>query len=149
MNDDLYSALFDQWPKILAPNGRKVSLCIEAGWNALLDALCEQLQHYTDYEGAPQVEARQIKEKFGGLRFYVGEASAIQHALTRFAEGLSYRTCETCGAVGQLYKSERCWFTTKCPAHAPDGAKPAVPDDASLRITIWVPSVDEGKGDSG
>lgn len=41
--------------------------------------------------------------EFGGLRFYVGKASAIQHDLIRAAEELSYRTCETCGAVGQLY----------------------------------------------
>lgn len=147
MNDAIDSALHDRWPKILAPNGRKVPLYTDTGWNTLLDALCGQLQHYTDHAGAPQVEARQIKEKLGGLRFYVGEASAIQHALIRFAEGLSYRICETCGAVGQLCKTEGHWFTTKCQAHAPDGAKPAVPEDASLHITIRVPSADEDMGD--
>lgn len=143
MNDDSYSALYARWPKILAPEGRKVSLGIEAGWNTLIDELCLQLQYYTDNEGAPQVEARQIKEKFGGLRFYVGKAHAVQHAVIRFAEGLSYRTCETCGAVGQLYDKND-WFSTKCSAHAPEGGKPAAPEDASLRITVMIPADDEG-----
>ncbi|GAA5007399.1 hypothetical protein FNZ56_04145 [Pseudoluteimonas lycopersici] len=147
MNEALYSAIHDRWPKILAPNGKKVSLQIEAGWNTLLDELCEQLQHYTDHEGAPQVEAHQIKEKFGGLRFYIGQASASQHALIRFAEGLSYRTCETCGAVGELYKTKRNWFTTKCHAHTPQGATPAVLEDASCRITVWLPTPEIRKQD--
>lgn len=145
MNDDLYFALYARWPKILAPNGRKVPLCIEAGWNTLIDELCKQLQHYTDNEGAPQVEAVQIKEKFGGLRFYVGKAHVIQHALIRFAEGLSYRTCETCGAVGQLYNKDH-RYSTKCPEHAPKGGKPAVREDASIRITVMAPADEGSKG---
>lgn len=33
MNDALYSALYDRWPKILAPSGKKVPLYTEPGWN--------------------------------------------------------------------------------------------------------------------
>lgn len=144
MNDEI-EALYARWPKILAPDGRKVPLYIEAGWNSLIDELCKQLQHYTDHEDAPQVEAGQIKEKFGGLHFYVGKAHVTQRAAIRFAEGLSYRICETSGAVGQLYVRDY-WYSTKCPEHAPEGGKPAVPEDASFRITIYAPADDEGKG---
>ena len=144
MNDDPHPALYlyERWPKILAPDGRKVPLAIAPGWNNLIDELCEQLQHQTDQEGAPQVVALQVKEKLGGLRFYVGIAHAAQNALIRGAEDLSYRTCETCGAVGHLYETERHWFTTKCPAHAPQNAKPAVPEDASFRFTDRLKSAD-------
>jgi hypothetical protein len=138
--EDLYA----RWPKILAQDGRKVGLPIEQGWKILIDELCKQLQHYTDHEGEPQVKARQIKEKLGGLRFYAGPASATQHALIRFAEALSYRACQTCGGMGQLYNKDG-WYSTKCLAHAPKGGRPAAPADASVRITVLRPTSDEAK----
>lgn len=88
------------------------------------------------------MKARHIKQKFGGLRFYGGPASAAQRALIRYAEGLSYRTRQICGGVGQLYNKEG-WYSTKCPVHAPKDGKPAVQEDASFRITIWNSVSDE------
>lgn len=68
-------------------------------------------------EKASQVPvASQVKEKFGGLRFYVNSATDNQYALISFAESMSYRTCETCGAPGKTYTDG--WHTTLCDIHA-------------------------------
>ena len=60
--------------------------------------------------------ATQIKEKFGGLRFYVQSATDEQYNYISFAESLSYRTCEECGAVGKLYTDG--WYKSLCDSHA-------------------------------
>lgn len=62
--------------------------------------------------------ALQVKQKFGGLRFYVNRASDLQHGLIRFAELMSYKTCEVCGSMqgAQLYETK--WHKVLCPQHA-------------------------------
>jgi len=60
--------------------------------------------------------ASQVKEKFGGLRFYVDGANKEHHNFIWFAENMSYRTCEECGAPGKLYTQG--WHTTLCEHHA-------------------------------
>ena len=60
--------------------------------------------------------AVQVKEKFGGLRFYVQAATDKQWSYINFAESMSYRTCEDCGAPGKTYTDG--WHTTLCDIHA-------------------------------
>jgi hypothetical protein len=60
--------------------------------------------------------ASQVKEKFGGLRFYVQAATDKHHQYITFAESMSYRTCESCGAAGKTYTDG--WHTTLCDIHA-------------------------------
>ena len=60
--------------------------------------------------------ASQVKEKFGGLRFYVDGANEEHHNFIWFAENMSYRTCEKCGNPGKLYTNG--WHTTLCEKHA-------------------------------
>jgi len=60
--------------------------------------------------------AVQVKEKFGGLRFYVQAATDKHYNFISFAESMSYRTCEVCGAAGKRYTSG--WHTTLCDIHA-------------------------------
>lgn len=67
--------------------------------------------------------AAQVKEKFGGLRFYVNfregvSETAIEkiNALIGFAESLSYNTCEKCGNLGRIYMIG--WNRTLCEQHA-------------------------------
>jgi len=59
-----------------------------------------------------QVEAAQVKEKYGGLRFYVMGGNETVDALISFAEDMSYRTCESCGSPAT--PSEGGWITTRC-----------------------------------
>jgi hypothetical protein len=60
--------------------------------------------------------ASQVKEKFGGLRFYVHAATDKHYSYISFAESMSYRTCEECGAPGKTYTDG--WHRTMCDIHA-------------------------------
>jgi hypothetical protein len=60
--------------------------------------------------------AVQVKEKFGGLRFYVGGATEKIYDYITFAESMSYRTCEVCGSPGKRYTDG--WHKTLCDVHA-------------------------------
>jgi hypothetical protein len=54
----------------------------------------------------------QIKEKFGGLRFYIGGGDEAIFERINEAERESYHTCETCGRPGQLRGDG--WMVTIC-----------------------------------
>lgn len=69
----------------------------------------------------------QIKEKFGGLRFYAAGGTyreGIEHYVgygstaeyIEFAEKISYYICETCGLPGR--RREGGWTKTLCDEHA-------------------------------
>lgn len=60
--------------------------------------------------------ALQVKEKFGGLEFYVDRANDIQQSYITFARLMSYRTCEVCGSPGMQYPLG--WTFTLCDKHA-------------------------------
>ena len=57
----------------------------------------------------------QVKEKFGGLRFYINGASEEIYKRIQTAEDLSYETCETCGEKGELRSVG--WYKTLCNKH--------------------------------
>jgi len=69
--------LFEKYPKIFCQRKLPMSqtaMCwgfsCGSGWYNIIDALCANIQGYIDSENKPQVEATQVKEKFGELRFY-------------------------------------------------------------------------------
>lgn len=73
----------------------------------------------------------QVKEKFGGLRFYVDfdpeqEVSEARvnafHKLISDAEDLSITTCEACGKPGDQ-TTDGYWIKTLCPEDAAKRAK--------------------------
>jgi len=69
-----------------------------------------------DEEAAKVPVAVQVKEKFGGLRFYVQAATDKHYHYISFAESMSYVTCEQCGSPGKRYTDG--WHTTLCDIHA-------------------------------
>ncbi|WP_143754674.1 hypothetical protein [Caballeronia concitans] len=85
------------------------------GWFDLIDALCVQLQAATK-NGAPQVVATQVKEKFGRLRFYSCGQNDEQEGMIELAEAISARLCEVCGNRGRIVEDR--WLRTRCPEHA-------------------------------
>lgn len=85
------------------------------GWYDLIDTLCLQLQFATK-NGAPQVVASQVKEKFGVLRFYTRGQNDNQEGMIELAEAMSARLCEVCGNRGRIVKNR--WLRTRCPLHA-------------------------------
>ena len=58
----------------------------------------------------------QVKEKFGGLRFYISEGSDEIYKRIADAERLSYETCEICGNTGEMRKDIG-WIRTLCNKH--------------------------------
>lgn len=58
-------------------------------------------------------EVHQVKEKFGGLRFYVGSASNEVDKLIEEAEDESYKICSECGKEGEL-RPKLGWVLTLC-----------------------------------
>lgn len=58
-------------------------------------------------------EVTQIKEKFGGLRFYINYGSDEIFKRIDQAESESYKTCEICGSKDDIGKTSG-WITTMC-----------------------------------
>ena len=85
------------------------------GWRAVLTDLCGVIEPILEAMPADETRpsAMQVKEKFGGLRFYMyGSVPEIDAAIEA-AEARAIQTCEVCGAAGVL-ESEHGWITTKC-----------------------------------
>ena len=82
------------------------------GWSWIVTGL---LQAALD-EG---VIPTQVKEKFGGLRFYYYGGSEKFEKLVEFAEALAEKTCEVCGEPGQMMY-DGYWQQTLCPEHGRD-----------------------------
>ena len=94
------------------------------GWLEILDILCFHLQFNTDRNKYPQVEAEQVKEKFGTLRFYYSiipvegikyteRQYGVIDGLIELAESLSAYVCEKCGSNKNVSQTEG-WITTLC-----------------------------------
>lgn len=82
------------------------------GWFDLIWRLCEDIEKLGPPKG---FEVVQVKEKFGELRFYAnGSTDAIEDRIDQ-ATGESVKTCETCGAPGELQTGG--WYFTACPVH--------------------------------
>jgi hypothetical protein len=58
----------------------------------------------------------QVKEKFGGLRFYINAGSDEIFKRIHLAENQSYEICETCGEKGEM-KTDLGWYSTLCNKH--------------------------------
>lgn len=72
------------------------------------------------YEKAPRknmpevtVQIDQIKEKFGGLRFYYSGGDDDIDGMVSLAESLSYHICETCGSTLNIGYTKG-WIATMC-----------------------------------
>lgn len=127
MSPELDKKLCEKYPKIFVNrhgNMKETAMCwgfeCGDGWYDLLDHLCADLQWNTDKNNShgryPQVVASQVKEKFGGLRFYVESSNDAQDAVISFVEYLSTHTCEVCGKPGKI--REGGWLRTLCDEHA-------------------------------
>lgn len=72
-------------------------LCVGVGWQPIVRQLFADMLA-AGWDG----RVIQVKEKWGGLRVYVGGAPDAVHDLIESAETKSCITCEDCGADGQM-----------------------------------------------
>ncbi|ABK69409.1 hypothetical protein [Mycobacterium avium] len=86
------------------------------GWYPIIIALDQALAAID-----PAYELHQVKEKFGGLRFYFHASESITEAdrqrmeqLVDEAEEKCERTCELCGEPGVRHVTPRGWYRTLC-----------------------------------
>lgn len=85
------------------------------GWYDIIDSLCETIT-----EQDIDLKVVQVKEKFGGLRFYYGEVEVederkgdLLHGAVRMACNMSFRVCESCGSPGE-HRDDGGWYKTRC-----------------------------------
>jgi len=114
MKKELQDKLFAKYPAIFAQRHlppQQTCMCfgIECGdgWYGIIDFLCHRLQQNGE------CVAFQVKEKFGGLRFYVDNANNRQRDLISEIEALSYYICESCGSPFDV-TSAGSWVLTLC-----------------------------------
>jgi len=86
-------------------------LCCGSGWYMLLDGMCAAIMLLPEHE---TFKAEQVKEKFGGLRFYGSGGTEEIYKLVDAAESASYRTCEYCGVTKGVTVSGRHWVRSLC-----------------------------------
>src|ERR1017187_6752684 len=99
MNPKL-ETLLTKYPKIF--QGLRYGFECSDGWYDLIDTLCNCIQSYVDHATPPleiptdilQVVAIQVKEKFGGLRFYHHGGDTHTDGMITFAEYMSYHICD-------------------------------------------------------
>lgn len=142
-NEKLYEQVYEKYPLFFQkrkPLDGHYKDCIDAawtlhigpmeGWLPLIDKLCEDISRNIKKlpkEDYRRFEVIQIKEKMGGMRFYMhinldGASPDIKdvamsiEGYIRKAEGESYKICEICGEPGFL--REGMWVKTLCETHA-------------------------------
>lgn len=132
-HNDIVSKLEKTYPKMF-PNGLGY-ISTGPGWWPIIEELCSAIETHTNWtnkrrkellESNPyeakipnevsQVVVDQIKEKFGGLRFYYHGGDDFIRGLVRMAESWASKSCEQCGAPGVIRRGG--WIRTLCDAHA-------------------------------
>lgn len=123
MSPELDEALCAKYPLIFAErhgDPATTAMCwgfeVGDGWFALIDVLCQELQRETDEQDAQQVVAGQVKSKGGSLRFHLNAGSERQRAMLGFAQAMSRRICEACGATWPPNEREVTGAAIGCPA---------------------------------
>lgn len=118
MSPDKEKQLFEIYPKIFS--SLKYTECGD-GWYDIIDRLCSVIQNEANNAGYKLSEeekeiiqplASQVKEKFGGLRFYIDGGTECMHGAIHMAEAMSFKICEDCGAPG--YKCPGGFARTLC-----------------------------------
>jgi len=120
MDEKATKKLFKDFPNLYRVKDKSVKDSLmrfgfecEDGW---FDLIYELSKKITELDPEGKVEAVQVKEKFGGLRFYINGAPREIHDLIAKYEKKSYQTCEACGAKGKS-RPDLGWVRTLCNKH--------------------------------
>lgn len=112
MNSELVQKLKNKYPIILE---KSYDYSFDDGWYNIVECAIDLIQKHLEHRN--QVENfrfTQLKEKFGGLRMYKeGYYDDYIDGIIRFAESLSFKTCEVTGNPG-LKCIKGGWIRTLC-----------------------------------
>ena len=95
-------------------NPYQYSFAVGDGWYKLIYELVRDIKINDLKKGDWITKATQVKEKFGGLRFYVTGTSDKNWALIRTAEQKSYGVCEVTGSEVEVGTWNNGWVQTIC-----------------------------------
>jgi len=95
-------------------NPYQYSFAVGDGWYKLIYELVHDIRINDLKKGDWITKATQVKEKFGGLRFYVTGTSDKNWALIRNAEQKSYAVCEETGSEVEVGTWNNGWVRTMC-----------------------------------
>jgi len=120
----------DRFPKMF--EGKYGGFAAGEGWQPIIESLCANIQSHIDWKNkqfnerqqgkeVSQVVVEQIKEKFGGLRFYYQGGDDVINGMVRMAEAWADSSCETCGAPGERRSGG--WIRTLCDIHEQEHQK--------------------------
>lgn len=109
------------------------------GWYVILKRLFSWIKWNVEQNDYPMIIVDQVKEKFGGLRFYYKPLPFDEHKWKRskdyteeerwkwldnysreisgavsYAESLSYHICERCGSTEDVTTEGVSWLVTRC-----------------------------------
>ena len=116
MRKELETILVEKYPNLYSRYGGDIretcmgwGMSCGDGWFQLIDELSQKLETLN-------VVASQVKEKFGGLRFYIephdeSTYDEVCECISE-AEEKSYKICEICGKPGELRSGG--WLRTTC-----------------------------------
>ncbi len=118
VDDDMKQDFIEILQKI--PDGWGRWITCDKGWYKLIIDTHKKLK-YID----PNYEIHQIKEKFGGLRYYYQSSyeygsmqDQIMEAIVNAAEDVASKTCETCGVYDYKARVQtrvrKYWYKTLC-----------------------------------
>jgi len=110
--DELSAAIQQLAKKIKPPYYSRIE--VDEGWYQLVLDCDKELS-----EIDPKYDLQQVKEKFGGLRYYFQPSdptlrNTMDAVIAKYEE-LASRTCEATGGPGVLMKSVGNWFKTLSP----------------------------------
>ena len=120
MKNELEDKLKEEFPQIFCdlrdskPSESCMCFGIECnnGWYDLIRNLCLEIKKL---EVPKEFKTTQVKEKFGGLRFYVSSETDEINKLIDQAEMKSYKVCEDCGSEEDVTSEGRPnWVSTLC-----------------------------------
>lgn len=122
--EEFVAKLETKYPEMFSqPYG---GIAVGPGWWPIIEVLCDQIHHHIKFkneqrdrwnrgEGCPPVTISQIKEKFGGLRFYYDGGDPAIAGMVTMAESWAARSCEECGKPGK--SRDGGWIRTLCDEH--------------------------------
>lgn len=73
------------------------------GWHKIVNEALDAIKEYGNANSSyDNIEALQVKQKFGGLRIYLSDYNDYIDGVICMAERMCLQTCESCGRKGAL-----------------------------------------------
>lgn len=114
MKSENIDSLYQKYPNLFT---EKCEISCGDGWFTIIDTLCAKISFYLKKNPEITYTPKQIKEKFGELRFYGLGGDKPIHSMVYLTERLSNKVCEECGAPGERRQTSWLYTYTSCEEH--------------------------------